>query len=60
MALNLMSMELVSCFIRRGSHIDVYRDRHGKFYVRNEGTITQRRLTANEVVRYLSHVANDV
>ena len=57
--MNLMEMKLISCFINKKQHIDVYRDKHGKFFVRNGDIITQKRLTASEIVCYLSHIAND-
>ena len=56
--IDLMEMKLISCFYSGKSHIDVYRDKWGKFYIRNEGIITQRKLNAEMVVRYLSNVAN--
>lgn len=57
--LDLISMNLISCFWCKKRHIDIYRDKYGKFYVRNEGIITQKRLTAKEVVRWLSNAAQD-
>lgn len=38
--------------------ICVYRDEHGKFYVTVNTIITQRRLTASEIVRYLLNAKN--
>lgn len=31
----------------------VFRNEHGKFYVKINGNTTQKRLTASEIVRYL-------
>lgn len=57
--IDLMNMKLISCVIHKKRHIDVYRDKHGKFFVRNDGVITQKKLTANEIIGYLTNVLND-
>ena len=54
-----MKLKLISCFFNKGSHIDVYRDKYSKFYVRADGKITQRKLNAEEVVRWFSNMMND-
>ncbi len=40
--------------------ITVYRDQYGKYIVKgNRGKITQKNLTANEIVRYLLNALNE-
>lgn len=56
---SIADLKIISCFFNKGQHIDIYRDKYGKFYARNNGVFTQKRLNAKEVVCYLSHVAND-
>lgn len=57
--IDLMQMKLISCIMHKGRHYDVYRDKWGKFYVRNNSVITQRKLNAEEVVRWLANAMND-
>lgn len=57
--IDLMEMKLISCIFHKKRHLDVYRDKWGKFYVRNDGLITQRKLNAEETVRYLCNVLNN-
>lgn len=57
--IDLMDMNLISCFLFKYRHFDIYRDDHGKYFVRVDGKITQKRLTANEIVRYLTNAMND-
>lgn len=57
MMVDLMELELISCIkTKNKAHIDIYRNKWGKFYVRNDGTITQRNLNAKEAVRYLAEI----
>lgn len=52
--MDITKYKLISCVIRKNkTHIDVYRDAHGKFFVRVDGVVTQKRLTASEIVSYL-------
>lgn len=39
--------------------IRVYRDKYGKFYVKVDYTYTQKRLNAEEIVRYLLNRLNN-
>ena len=36
----------------------IFRNEHGKFYVQVDGIITQKNLTASEIVRYLLNAKN--
>lgn len=47
------------CVTDKLRHIDVYRDKSGHFYIRNDGKITQRKLNAEETVRWLLNAMND-
>lgn len=51
--INLMEMDLIECIYFKDKHIDVYRDKYGKFYTRVDGKITQRKLNAKEIVKWL-------
>ncbi len=59
MTLDFMRYDLIACVKIKDQHIDVYRDKWGKFYVRNEGVITQRKLNASEIVRWLASAAHE-
>lgn len=56
---NLMKMELITCFFFKKRHFDIYRDKHGKYFVTVNGEFTQKHLVANEIVMYLSNAMND-
>lgn len=58
--MDLMSMDLISCIEFKTNNVDVYRDKHGKYYVRVNGSFTQKRLVANEIVRYLCNAMHSV
>lgn len=54
-----MKMELITCFFFKKRHFDIYRDKHGKYFVTVNGEFTQKHLVANEIVMYLSNAMND-
>lgn len=54
-----MGREYIGGCIRKGKQIEITRDQHGKFYVKNDGIITQSKLNATEVVCWLLHAIND-
>ena len=58
--IDLMQMTLISCTKFKGTHLDIYRDKWGKWYVRNNEIITQRKLTTKEIVRYLANAMTSI
>lgn len=52
-------MNLIAEFNHKKSHIEVYRDPQGEWYVKANEIFTQKRLNASEIVRYLANAAND-
>lgn len=50
---------MITDFNRGSRRVKVYRDKWGKFWVKNNRKWTQNRLNAEEIVRYLSNLANN-
>lgn len=57
--MNSMEMEIISCFYHKNRHVDIYRDKQGKYFVWVSGNITQRYLSAEEIIRYLSNMMHE-
>lgn len=43
----------------KGQDITLYRDQHGKYHIRVNATVTQKRLSANEMARWFLNAANE-
>lgn len=57
--LDKRAMKLIASFTRKGRLINIYKNARLKYFVWNNGRITQRELTSEAIVQYLAHVAND-
>lgn len=43
----------------KGQDVVLHRDQHGKYYIRLDGIVTQKRLNANEMARWFLNAMND-
>lgn len=50
-------MKLIAEFVKRDKEIKILRDNYGHWFVQVNGIVTQRKLNASEIVRYLANAA---
>lgn len=54
-----MEVDVIAAFNHKGRFIVISIDKNSKWWVENNGTVTQQELDNKEIVRYLAHAAND-
>lgn len=51
-------MKIIAEFIKKNTEVKILRDNYGHWYVQVDNAITQRKLNATEIVRYLANAAH--
>lgn len=54
-----LKFTVIGEFTKGGKSVCILRDIHGKWFVFTDQGVTQKRLNASEIVRYLANAANE-